>query len=92
MDCNRSSDLLLRHHGRPSKYVTISQPKGKRTHSARQDHPIDILNSNWEIHKEALFKVKISPRSQAHLELINRIGTEALAADYWVELKCWKRR
>jgi hypothetical protein len=82
MDCNRLSNLLLRHKGRPSKYVTISQPKGKRTHSARQDHPIDILNSNWEIHKEAPFKLKIAPRSQAHIELINRIGTEALAADY----------
>ncbi|KAH8756148.1 cytochrome P450 [Hyaloscypha finlandica] len=52
----------------------------------------DPASTNWEIHKEALFKVKISPRSQAHIELINRIGTEALAADYWVELKCWKRR
>jgi hypothetical protein len=88
MDCNRLSDLLLRHHGRPSKHCTSQLAN----HSARQDNPIDILNSNWGIHKEAPFKLKIAPRSQAHIELINRIGTEALAADYLAELKCWKRR
>jgi hypothetical protein len=47
-----------------------------------QDHPIDTLNTNWDVHDETPFKVKITPRSQAHIDLIKRVSVEALAADY----------
>ncbi|PMD44463.1 cytochrome P450 [Hyaloscypha variabilis F] len=46
------------------------------------DHPIDTLNTNWGAHTKAPFKVNIKPRSQAHVDLIRRVGAEALNADY----------
>lgn len=47
-----------------------------------KDHPIDTLNTVWDVHLAAPFQAKIKPRSQAHIELIKRVGAEALAADY----------
>ncbi|PVH73673.1 cytochrome P450 [Cadophora sp. DSE1049] len=46
------------------------------------DHPIDTFNTVWDVHKDAPFKAKIKPRSQAHIDLIKRVSKEALAADY----------
>ncbi|KAK5219673.1 hypothetical protein LTR72_008057 [Exophiala xenobiotica] len=46
------------------------------------DHPIDQLNTLWESPFEPPFKVKITPRSKAHIDLIEREGTTALKTDY----------
>ncbi|KAL1615265.1 hypothetical protein SLS56_011889 [Neofusicoccum ribis] len=46
------------------------------------EHPIDTLNTNWEVHREAPFAVKIKVRSQAHAALIEQEAAQALAAPY----------
>ncbi|CZR68763.1 related to cytochrome P450 [Phialocephala subalpina] len=46
------------------------------------EHPIDTFNTNWEEWARPPFKVKIKPRSGAHVELINRVSVEALNAHY----------
>ncbi|CZR56821.1 related to cytochrome P450 [Phialocephala subalpina] len=46
------------------------------------DHPIDQFNTLWEEPTKAPFKVKITPRSKAHIALIEREGAIAQAADY----------
>ncbi|KAH9207922.1 cytochrome P450 [Leptodontidium sp. 2 PMI_412] len=46
------------------------------------EKPIDTFNSIWDQHESPPFAVKISPRSQAHIELIKKVGEEALRADY----------
>ncbi|ETS74023.1 hypothetical protein PFICI_13889 [Pestalotiopsis fici W106-1] len=40
--------------------------------------PIDTLSSNWDSVEEQPFAVKISPRSQAHVNLIQRVGADVL--------------
>ncbi|KAH6972735.1 cytochrome P450 [Ilyonectria destructans] len=45
------------------------------------DHPIDTLNSNWDSVDKPPFAVKITPRSQAHVELIKKVGMGAINAD-----------
>jgi hypothetical protein len=47
-----------------------------------QDYPIDQFNTFWEDPKNPPFKVKIRPRSKAHVELIEREGAVALATNY----------
>ncbi|RDL31814.1 uncharacterized protein BP5553_09216 [Venustampulla echinocandica] len=46
------------------------------------DYPIDQFNTLWEEPLKAPFKVKITPRSKAHIDLIEREGATAAAADY----------
>lgn len=43
-----------------------------------QEHPIDTMNSDWDSVEKPPFAVKIKPRSKAHIELIKRIGVEAI--------------
>ena len=47
-----------------------------------KEYPIETLDTVWDGHVNAPFKAKIKPRSQAHVELIQRVSQEALAADY----------
>ncbi|KAF2796704.1 cytochrome P450 [Melanomma pulvis-pyrius CBS 109.77] len=46
------------------------------------DQPINTFNTNWEEWKHPPFKVIIKPRSQAHVELVERVSVESLNTDY----------
>ncbi|CZR65125.1 uncharacterized protein PAC_15025 [Phialocephala subalpina] len=46
------------------------------------NHPINTFNTLGEDPTKAPFRIKISPRSKVHTELIEREGAVALAADY----------
>ncbi|KIM93630.1 hypothetical protein OIDMADRAFT_137246 [Oidiodendron maius Zn] len=46
------------------------------------EHPIDQFNTLWEEPTKPPFKVRFTPRSQAHIDLIEREGNIALATDY----------
>lgn len=39
-----------------------------------QDEPIDTYNAEWDAVEKAPFKLKITPRSEAHIELIKRVS------------------
>jgi len=47
-----------------------------------KNQPIDQLETVWEDPTKPPFKVKLTPRSKAHAELIEREGAFALASDY----------
>ncbi|KAJ5174153.1 uncharacterized protein N7482_000030 [Penicillium canariense] len=46
------------------------------------DSPIDSYNTTWEAYNHSPFRLKVTPRSPAHVELIKRMGAEAAAEDY----------
>ncbi|EXJ57750.1 uncharacterized protein A1O5_12540 [Cladophialophora psammophila CBS 110553] len=46
------------------------------------DHPIDTYNSMWDSVDRPPFKLRVKPRSQAHIELIEREGLKALNTVY----------
>jgi len=46
------------------------------------DHPINTFNTDWEEWAHPPFKVRIKPRSQAHVDLIKRVSVEPLNARY----------